>query len=173
MTFSCNGIHTSWHVFSSKGQAPNLKKILTKAEFSQKQFGIYKCPDKRCECWASLHLGNSYTFQNVDKTFNLKTHFSCESSNLLYIIICPTCGEQYTVETGIGKIKLRDRVRFYRQHVRQPEYQKLKAEEHFWTCSEGTFKIFSLLQMRSSETDLPRSYGRNSMKNLKTKLNNW
>ena len=74
-------------VIKSKRQAPNHKKILTKAEFSQKQVGVFKYPDKRCECCASLLLGNSYTFKNVDKTFNLKAHFSCNSSNLLYIVI--------------------------------------------------------------------------------------
>ena len=47
-------------VIKSKRQAPNLKRILTKAEFSQKQGGVYKCPDKRCGCCASLLLGNSY-----------------------------------------------------------------------------------------------------------------
>ena len=109
-------------VIQSKRQAPNLKKILTKAEFSQKQVGVYKCPDKRYECCASLLFGNSYTFKNHDKTFNLKTYFSCDSSDLLYIIICPTCGEEYNGETGIGKTKLRDRVRVYRQRIRQPEY---------------------------------------------------
>ena len=159
-------------VIKSKRQAPNIKKILTKAEFSQKQVGVFKCPDKRCECCASLLLGNSYTFKNVDKTFNLKAHFSCDSSNLLYIVICPTCGEVYTGETGVGKTKLRDSVRVYRQHIRQPEYQKLKVEEHLRTCGEGTFKIFPLLQMRSSEIDLRRSYERNFMKKYKTKLNN-
>ena len=97
-------------VIKSKRQAPNLKKILIKVEFSQKQVEVFKCSDKRCECCASLLLGNSYTFKNVDKTFNLKAHFSCDSSNLLYIVICPTCGEEYTGETGVGKTKLRGRV---------------------------------------------------------------
>ena len=41
------------------------------------------------------------------------------------MIICPTCGEKYIGETGVGKAKLRDHVRVYRQ-LRQPEYQKLK-----------------------------------------------
>ena len=49
-------------VIKSKRQVPNLKRILTKAEFSQKQVGVYKCPDKRCEYCANLLLGNSYTF---------------------------------------------------------------------------------------------------------------
>ena len=66
----------------------------------------------------NLLLGNSYSFKNVDKTFNLKAHFSCGSSNLLYIIIYPTCGVEYTGETGIGKTKLRDHVRVYRKHIR-------------------------------------------------------
>ena len=150
----------------------NLKIILTKTKFSQKQVGVWKRPGKRYECCTSLVLGNSYTIKNVDKTFNLKTYFSCDSYNLLYIIICLTCGEEYTGETGIGKTKLRDRVRVYRQHIRQPEYQKLKVEEHFRTCGKCTFKIFALLQMRSSEIDLSRSYERNFMKKCKTKLNN-
>ena len=68
-------------VIKSKQQTPDLKKILTKAEFSQKQIGVFKYPDKRCECCASQLLGNSYTFKNVDKTFNFKAHFSCDSSN--------------------------------------------------------------------------------------------
>ena len=76
----------------------------------------------------------------------MKAYFASDSSNLLYIIICPRCGEKYTGETGIGKFKLRDRVRVYRQHIRQPEYQKLKVEEHVGECGKGTFKIFALLQ---------------------------
>ena len=54
-------------IIKSKRQAPNLKRILTKAEFFQRQVGVYKCPDKRCQCCASLLLGNSYTFKNVVK----------------------------------------------------------------------------------------------------------
>ena len=151
-------------VTKSKRQAPNLKKILTKAESSQKQVGVFKCPDKKCECCSSLLLGNSYTFKNVDKTFNLKAYFSCDSSNLLYVVICPTCGEEYTGKTGVGRTKLRDRVRVYRQHIRQADYQNIKVEEHLRTCGKGTFKIFPLLQMRSSKIDLRRSYERNFMK---------
>ena len=33
-------------VIKNKRQAPNIKKILTKAEFSQKQVGVFKFPDK-------------------------------------------------------------------------------------------------------------------------------
>ena len=84
----------------------------------------------------------------------------------------PLTVRQYTGESGVGKTQLRDRVRVYRQHIRQPEYQKLKVEEHLRTCGKGTVKIFPLLQLRSSEIDLRRSYERNFMKKYKAKLNN-
>ena len=90
-------------VIKSKRQVPNLKRILTKAEFSQKQVGVYKCPGKRCECCTSLRLGNSYTFKNVDKTFNLKTYFSCDSYNL-YIIICPNVVKNALVKVELVKL---------------------------------------------------------------------
>ena len=150
-----------------KRQARNLKKVLTerfKVEFCQKQVGVFKCPDKRCECCASLLLGNSYTFKSVDKTFNLKAPFACDTSNLLYVAIYSTCCEEYTGETGIGKTILRDRVRVYRQHIRQREYQKLKIAENLRTCCKGSFKMFPLLQMRCSKIDLRRSYRRIFMK---------
>ena len=59
-------------------------------------------------------------------------------------------------ETGTGKTKLRP-VRVYQQHIKQPEYQKLKVKEHLRICGEGTFKVFPLLQMQSSEIDLHKS----------------
>ena len=110
--------------------------------------------------------------KNVDKTFNLKTYFSCHSCTFLYFIICPTYGEECTSKTEVGKTKLRDRVWVYQQHIRQPEYQKFKLEENLRTCGKGTYKIFPLLQMQSSEIDLCRIYKRNFMKKYKTKLSN-
>ena len=80
--------------------------------------------------------------------------------------------EEYTGETGIGKNRLRDHVRVYRHLIRQSEYQKLKVEEHLIKCGKGTCKIFPLLQMRSSDIDLRKSYERNFMQKYKTKLNN-
>ena len=80
---------------------------------SKRQVGVFKCRDKRSECCTSLLLGNSYIFKNVDNTFNLKTHFTCHSCNLFYVAVCPTCSEEYTGETGIGKTKVRDCVQVY------------------------------------------------------------
>ena len=117
-------------VTKSKWQAPNLKNIPTKADFSQKQVGVLKCPDKRCECCTSLTLGYSYTIKNVDKTFNFKAHFSGHSSNLVMLSFVPHVVKNTPVKLELVKPKLRHHVRVYQQHIRQPEYQKLKVEKH-------------------------------------------
>ena len=75
------------------------------------------------------------------------------------------------VRTGKGKTKLRDRVRVYRQHIRQPHYQQLKVEGHLRVCGNSKFRIFPLLQMRSQDTNLRRSYETRFQQKFKTKLN--
>ena len=82
---------------------------------------------------------------------------TCDNANLIYVLICSGYNGEYIGETGINKQKLKDRVRVYRQHIRQPEYQQLKVEEHLKNCSNGEFMIFPFLQMRSWDKELRRS----------------
>ena len=102
----------------------------------------------------NLLINDHYTFKNAQITFKLKNRFTCDSCNLIYVVICGTCNEEYIGETGEGKTKLRDRVRVYSQHIRQSQYQQLKVEGHLSVCGNGEFRIFSLLQMRSQDTNL-------------------
>ena len=59
----------------------------------------------------------------------------------------------------------------YRQHIRQPQYQQLKVEEHLRVCGNSEFQIFPLLQMRSQDTNLTRSYETRFLQKFKAKLN--
>ena len=72
---------------------------------------------------------------------------SCNSFNVIYVLICSSWLEEYIREMDIGKTRLRDMVRVYRKHIKQPEHQKLKVEEHIQICGRGSFKIFPFLQM--------------------------
>ena len=62
-------------------------------------------------------------------------------------------------------------IRVYRQHIWQPHYQQLKVEGHLRVCGNGKFRIFPLLQMRSQDTNLRRSYETRFEQKFKTKLN--
>ena len=54
------------------------------------------------------------------------------SFNDIYVVICSDYLEECTGKTGVGKTRLRDRVKVYRQHTKQPEHQQLNAEEHVY-----------------------------------------
>ena len=90
-------------------QPPSLKKLLTKVEFSIEEVGVRKRQDLRCECCESLLLSKEYTFKNVNKTFILKTSMSCNSFNVIYVVICLGCLEKYIGGTDVGKTRLSDR----------------------------------------------------------------
>ena len=76
------------------------------------------------------------------------------------------------MERREGKTKLRDRVRVIHSFgIRQPQYQKLKVEGHLRVCGNGEFQTFSLLQMRSQDRTLRRSYETRFQQKFKTKLN--
>ena len=120
----------NFKLIQSRKQPFILKKILTKAEFTSKPPIVSQCGEKRCECCKHLLLSDHSVFKEVNYKFTLKTSMTCDSTNLIYVVICSGCNGEYIGETGINKQKLRDGVRVYRQHIRQPEYQQLKVEGH-------------------------------------------
>ena len=79
---------------------------------------------------------------------------ACKRSDLLYVLICSTCYEEYIEEAGEGKT----RVRVYRQHKRQPHYQQLKWKEHFRTYEKRGFKIFNFFKLHSYNEYLREKY---------------
>ena len=111
-------------LMQSKRQSPNLKKLLSTADFGKNFSGMFNCSDKRCECCNYLLKNDTYTFKNVQIIFKLENRFTCDSFNLIYVVFCDACKEEYIGETREGKTKLRDRVIVYRQHIRQPQYQQ-------------------------------------------------
>ena len=54
----------------------------------------------------------------------------------------------------------------YRQHIRQPQCQQLKVEGHLRVCGNN-----ELLEMRSQDPNLRRSYEKRFQQKFKTKLN--
>ena len=85
----------------------------------------------------NLLINEHYTFKNVQIIFKLKNRFTCDSLHLIYVVICGTCKEECIGETREGKTKLRDRVRVYRQHIWQPQYQQLKVDGHLSMSLRG------------------------------------
>lgn len=67
---------------------------------------------------------------------------SCNSFNVSYVVAQPVWNKNIE-ETGIGKTRLRDRVRVYKQQIKQPEHLQSKVEEDTRVWGRGYFKCVS------------------------------
>ena len=67
---------------------------------------------------------------------------SCTSSNLIYVIICAGCGENYIGQTGDT---LRHRMTVHRQQIREPKYQCTLVSEHIKNCVVNTTPNFTII----------------------------
>ena len=139
-----------------KRQAPNLGRILCKSSFSPSNSisGAKNC-GKVFVCYQYLKEGIEHTFKTVDKKFEIRIPFNCESKNLIYVVICSDCKEEYIGQT---KTMLKERLNTYRQHIRQPELQQIYVEGHIRTCGGGNFKIMPFFAIREDNKILRESY---------------
>ena len=104
---NCKYSKTMSNIFQSKKlvksmrQAPNLGRLLCRSKFESqhKNYEVKNCRNNCINC-PYLLKASSYLFKQVNKTFFLKNYFNCESSNLIYVIICEGCKKEYIGETG-------------------------------------------------------------------------
>ena len=106
-------------------------------------------------------------FKNWHQPFIFNSNFKCETPNLIYVIICSGCNKEYCGQTG-GHLK--ERLSIYRQHIRQPEYEKIEVERHFRTYAKGILKIFPFFKMKENKI-LRESCEDHFIKEFKPELN--
>ena len=63
---------------------------------------------------------------------------NCKSKNVLYIVTCQGCKEQYV---GMTNDTLAARVRVHKQHINSPQYRKLGVSKHIDECSNLKLKF--------------------------------
>ena len=99
--------------------------------------------------------GIEHTFKTVDKKFEIRVPFNCESKNLIYVVICSGCKEEYIGQT---QAMLKKTFNTYRQHIRQPELLQMDVEGHIRTGDGGNFKIMLFFAIREEKKILRESY---------------
>ena len=101
-------------------QPMNLKKILSKAYFTEKAdkkiFEVSKCNEPKCGTCTHISTGTCIKTKS-GKTLLPNATMNCKSKNLMFCITCPGCGENYVGQTSLP---LRERVTLHRQHIREP-----------------------------------------------------
>ena len=147
-----NDVMTNKRITFAKRQPKNLKGLLSRAAFTNQQdttqARVTKC-GKNCETCKLLIEGSSIHMTTTDEDFTVRYNMNCESKNLIYIITCDGCNEQYIGETGN---ELKTRMTTHRQHIRDPKTRKLAVSAHIANCGRGKFKIFPFYKLHNDST---------------------
>ena len=153
----------------SRRQPPNLKKLLTKAEFksTSEKYTVSTCGDPRCGTCPFLKTGPSINFK-CGKSFTVNDNMSCKSKNLLYCITCNTCGEEYIGQTGT---QLTARMRVHRQQINDPTTRNTPCSEHFDTCAMGKYSVFPFYKLKTESTSMRLAKENYFIKLFSPKLN--
>ena len=81
----------------------NLKDLLVWATLTSTRSelrGNYQCGVSRCKTCPILRAMDEFFSHTTGKSYNVKFHASCKSSNIVYLITCRRCGLQYMGETS-------------------------------------------------------------------------
>ena len=115
--------------------------------------GVFKCNNKRCKACQHIIEGPSFTFKPTGVKFFVKTRMDCTTENLLYVLECQGCMEQYIGQTSNS---LQSRITLHRQHINHPEYRKLPVSEHIPSCAKNKkiqFKVFPFYKIFNDNKD--------------------
>ena len=142
-----NGKRTIPKITIARRQPPNLLRILSLSKKrdhnvqNTKHISTYdysKCKDKRCELCPIAISGSQYTTKS-GYTLRRNTSMTCKSKDLLYLLTCNGCDEEYIGETGIP---LNRRMNLHRNQIKNEKYTTLKMSKHVRECGNNEFKVF-------------------------------
>ena len=103
--------------------------------------------------------------------FKIHENMSCDVKNVIYVMKCKDCGDEYIL--GETDNYLRKRVTVHNQQIRDPRTRMLQVSAHTDTYANNTFPkyyIFPFYEMYSESTTLRRAKEKFFINSLKPKL---
>ena len=159
-------------LLKSKRPGWNLQCILTRARFDSHTIEnvVTKCHRGNCGLCKHMLEGNHFTFEN-QRTFKVNAAMSCDVKNVIYVITCRGCRENYIGETT----NLRHRTTVHNQQIRDPGTRKIPLSAHLDTCSNADPKyfIFPFYKMPTMDSSRRKMKEAHFIKVLKPKLNKY
>ena len=156
------------HIINSRRQAPNLKRLLTRAKFATSNSSyVQKCGDPRCGTCDIIEEGSMIILKS-GQILRANDRMDCKSKNVIYCATCPTCNDFYIGQTG----RLLDRVRVHKQQIRDPSIRNTPCSKHFDECGKGKFKIFPFYKIKNNDENLRKAKEDYFIELFKPSLNN-
>ena len=144
-------------VIKSKRQPKNLKKLLTRAKYTEEDTEtptVKKCLRPNCGTCPHIMEKNTFEFKNNLK-FKIKCNMDCSCKEVIYVITCNGCQEHYIGQTQ----ELRKRVTVHKQQIRQQEYEQIPLSRHIRICAKNknpNFYIFPFYKFFHKSTESER-----------------
>ena len=156
-------------LINSRRQPHNLKRILTRAHFTNKTDvnSVSKCNDKKCQLCKIIIEGSSFVFNN-GMTFKVNANMDCNTLNCIYVIKCVACSLTYIGET----CNFRLRVNNHRDHSKKNV--ALNVNRHLYRCNpdaEIKFKIMPFFKINRDDTLLRKNKESYFIKKFRPELN--
>ena len=144
-------------IIKSKRQPKTLKKILTRAKvhIQSSDPTVKKCGRANCGICSYLIEGPEFTFKD-GQTFKVKENLTCNSENLIYVITCCGCLENYIGQTGMS---LRKRMTLHRQQIRDESTRQIPLSGYIEICAGMNLpnsKVFPIYKYSDSTTEQQR-----------------
>ena len=104
----CKNVFTNLPLVAAYRRCKNISDILVRAELpkptntnqSRSPSGSFWCNNTSCTVCPFIEDGrNQYIFYCTGQTFKIKSHITCETSNVIYMIQSTKCNLQYIGET--------------------------------------------------------------------------
>lgn len=146
------GVLQNTRIIGAKRQAPNLKKMLTRAKLPQpdKSYKTSNCGDKRCKCCENIIETSSFYFQDLNLNFQIRCDMDCDTKNFIYVLFCGSCNSRYVGQSGD---LCRSRVRVHRQHINTISPLSLHVSRHIAECAKNIYPQFKILPIYKMRTE--------------------
>ena len=105
--------------------------------------------------FAYILQGSEFVFEKEIRSFFLKFNFNCKSFNLMYVVICCYCQQEYLGQTGT---LLREKISVCKQHINHRQYQVIRMEEHIRNCGKVKSIVIPLFQVKKESKALREVY---------------
>ena len=127
------------------GQVTHKHK--TNRSYSKKHPGFWPCKvDPRCGCCKNYdNFRQSVTNSETGESVTLRQHTTCQTSNVVYLVSCRKCNEQYVGETCNC---VRWQANQHRSDIKL-EQKNIPTVRHFRRCGPEHFKLTILQRVRS------------------------
>lgn len=114
---------------------------------SVKPPGNSLCTNIRCKACTHIIPARSFCSSHNNKTFTVRGHVNCKTSNIVYLVICRKCKQQYIGETSRP---LSDRINDHLSAIRLNKPTPISLHFNITGHSAADFKIMGIQQFDES-----------------------